>query len=70
MTEDLDAEVCVICGEDLDEVHQATCQFCGGKFHHPWSQDAQVPKCGLIGSHEEALAIVFLCNDCYYGRRP
>ena len=33
--------------------------MCGGKFHQPWSQDAGSPQCGRIGSHEEALAIVF-----------
>ena len=68
--EELEEESCVICGEVLDGVHQTVCQMCGGKFHQPWSQDSLVPSCGCIGSHEEALAIVFLCNDCYFGRRP
>jgi hypothetical protein len=44
--------------------------MCGGKFHQPWSQDSEVPQCGRIGSHEEALALVFLCEDCYSGQRP
>ena len=44
--------------------------MCGGRFHQPWSKDSDIPECGRIGSHEEALAIVFLCDDCYYGRRP
>jgi hypothetical protein len=70
MDEELDEESCVICGEPLDGVHQTSCQMCGGKFHQPWSQDSGVPQCGHIGSHEEALAIVFLCNDCYFGLRP
>ena len=63
-------ELCVICDEALDGFHETYCQMCGGKFHQPWSQDAPVPQCGRIGSHEDALAIVFLCDDCYYGRRP
>ena len=63
-------ERCVICGEALDGFHETYCQMCGGKFHQPWSQEAGLPQCGRIGSHEDALAIVFLCDDCYYGRRP
>lgn len=70
MVEELDIEACVICDGDLDEVHQASCQLCGGKFHQPWAENTGVPQCGRIGSHEEALAIVFLCDDCYYGRKP
>ena len=63
-------ESCVICGEALDGFNETSCQMCGGKFHQPWSQDSLVPQCGRIGSHEDALAIVFLCDDCFYGRRP
>ena len=63
-------ESCVICGDALDGIQETSCQMCGGKFHQPWSQDGSVPQCGRIGSHEDALAIVFLCDDCYYGRRP
>jgi hypothetical protein len=58
-------EICVVCQALLDEHHQASCQMCGGKFHQPWSVDAQVPQCGRIASHEEALALVFLCQNCY-----
>ncbi len=58
-------ELCVVCDGPLDEVHQASCQMCGRKFHQPWSVDAQVPQCGRIASHEEALALVFVCKHCY-----
>lgn len=68
--EQLEQESCVICGGALDGIHETSCQMCGGKFHRPWSQDNEVPQCGRIASHEEALAIVFLCDDCYHGRRP
>jgi len=68
--ETIEQESCVICGEALDGIHQTSCQMCGGKFHQPWSQDGDIPQCGRIGSHEEALAIVLLCDDCFYGRRP
>jgi hypothetical protein len=44
--------------------------MCGGKFHQPWSQDSDIPKCGHLASHEDALVILFLCDDCYQGRRP
>ena len=58
-------ELCVVCEGPLDEYHQATCQMCGGKFHQPWSSDVEIPQCGRIASHEEALALVFLCKNCY-----
>ena len=63
-------EYCVICDGALDGIQETSCQQCGGKFHQPWQPDGNVPQCGRIGSHEEALAIVFLCDDCYHGRRP
>ena len=69
-TPESDLESCVICGDALDGIQETSCQMCGGKFHQPWSQDSDVPQCGRIGSHEDALAIVFLCDDCFYGRRP
>lgn len=65
MAEELDPETCVTCDEALDGMHQTSCQICGGKFHQPWTQDSGVPQCGTIASHVEALAIVFVCNDCY-----
>jgi len=65
-----DQEACVICDQPLDGVHQTSCQMCGGKFHQPWSQDSDIPKCGHLASHEDALVIVFLCDDCYQGRHP
>ena len=58
-------ETCVVCSGPLDEYHQASCQMCGGKFHQPWSVDAEIPQCGRIASHDEALALVFLCHNCY-----
>ena len=58
-------ELCIICQEPLDDIHQARCQMCGGRFHQPWSVDVPVPQCGRIASHEDALAIVFLCSNCY-----
>lgn len=69
MNQPLDQEACVICDQPLDGVHQTSCQMCGGTFHRPWSQDSNIPKCGHLASHEDALVIVFLCDDCYQGRR-
>ncbi|MCH8898008.1 MAG: hypothetical protein IIC33_06910 [Chloroflexi bacterium] len=70
LDQELEQESCIICDGALDGIHQTACQMCGGRFHQPWSQDSEVPHCGRIGSHDDALAIVFLCNDCYEGRRP
>ncbi len=70
MDEELEQEFCVICSGALDGIQETFCQMCGGKFHQPWTRDSALPQCGHIASHEEALAVVFLCNDCYYGQRP
>lgn len=70
MNQQLEQETCVICDQPLDGIHQTSCQMCGGKFHQPWSQDSDIPECGHLASHEDALVIVYLCEDCYQGRRP
>lgn len=57
--------ICIICQQPLDNIHQAMCQMCGGRFHQPWSIDTYVPQCGRIASHQDALALVFLCRNCY-----
>ena len=58
-------DVCIVCCGTLDEYHQASCQMCGGRFHQPWSVEVEMPQCGRIASHDEALALVFLCHNCY-----
>ena len=58
-------EICVVCQGVLDDYHQAGCQMCGGRFHQPWKSDPDMPQCGQMASHEEALALVFLCTNCY-----
>lgn len=68
--EDSEKESCVICDDALDGIHQTICQMCGGKFHRPWSEDSDIPQCGRISSHQDALALVFLCDDCFNGARP
>lgn len=64
-----DRESCVICEGPLDGFNQTACQMCGGSFHQPWSEDSGIPHCGRIGSHDDTLAVVFMCNDCYEGRQ-
>ncbi len=61
---------CVVCNDELDGLHRSTCQMCGGPFHQPWLPDNQSPRCGRVASHDETLAVVFLCSDCYENRRP
>lgn len=61
---------CVVCNEELDGANRSTCQMCGGPFHQPWLPDSDVPRCGRGASHDETLAVVFLCADCYENRRP
>ena len=63
----MDEELCVVCEQALDGYNQASCQMCGGKFHQPWSTEADLLQCGRIASHQEALAIVFLCQNCFDG---
>ena len=61
-------EICVICVARLDGINETSCQMCGGKFHYPWSSDSNAATCGQFASHNDALAIVFLCNDCIENR--
>ena len=61
-------EICVICGGTLDGIDETSCQMCGGKFHYPWHPDSNGLTCGQFASHSEALAIVFLCDDCIENR--
>ena len=58
-------QVCVVCGDALNDYNMTSCRFCGGKFHQPWDVREEVPPCGHIVPHNEALAIVFICNNCY-----
>ncbi len=60
---------CVVCNEELHGPHRSTCQMCGGPFHQPWTPDSDAPRCGQAASHDETLAVVFLCQDCYRNRR-
>jgi len=62
-------EFCVVCHDALDGPHRATCQMCGGPFHKPWAPESDAPRCGRAASHDETLAVVFLCQDCYNNRR-
>lgn len=64
-----DSVFCVVCNEELDGPYRSTCQMCGGPFHQPWLPDSAAPRCGRAASHDETLAVVFLCQDCYDNRR-
>ena len=61
----MEQDTCVVCAEELDGYNHASCQMCRGKFHQAWNVQVHVPKCGHIVTHDEALAVVFLCRDCY-----
>ena len=39
-----------------------------GNYLSDWWSVA--PRCGRAASHDETLAVVFLCKDCYRNRRP
>ena len=60
----MEDESCVVCDGELGEFRQASCQFCGGRFHQPWDESKENP-CGRIISHTDALALVYICNNCY-----
>ena len=60
---------CVVCNDELQGFHRSTCQMCGGAFCQPWLPDAPAARCGRAVSHDETLAIVFLCQDCYDNRQ-
>ena len=60
----LETENCVVCDFGVEEFSQASCQFCGGNFHQPWDETKLDP-CGRVISHSDALALVYMCNNCF-----
>ena len=61
---------CVVCDDELDGPHRSACQMCGGAFHYPWLPQSDAPRCGRAASHQDTLAVIFLCQDCYRKRHP
>ena len=61
---------CVVCDDELDGPHRSACQMCGGAFHYPWLPQSDAPRCGRAASHQDTLAVIFLCRDCYRKRHP
>ncbi len=59
------AGVCTVCGDALDEDNRSLCANCGRPFHQSWDVTAKVPQCGRVMAHPDALALVFLCQNCY-----
>jgi hypothetical protein len=57
-------DLCAICDIGLDGVNETSCQRCGCSFHYYWTAGEEYKACGGLASHDDALAIVFLCNDC------
>lgn len=60
---------CVVCHGELKGLHRSTCQMCGGPFCQPWLPESRAARCGRVASHDETLAIVCLCQDCYNHRQ-
>ena len=60
---------CVVCNDELQGLNHSTCQMCGGPFCQPWLPESAAARCGRVVSHDETLAIVFLCQDCHDNRR-
>ncbi|MBI4234455.1 MAG: hypothetical protein HY686_08445 [Chloroflexi bacterium] len=61
---------CVVCGAPLDGENVATCYYCNGQFHQPWSTRAAPTSCGRIFAHQEAQGLVFVCQRCLAGSNP
>ncbi len=56
---------CTVCRETLDSENRARCIMCGGLFHQQWQQERDVPQCGQALSHQEAMGLVYVCENCY-----
>ncbi len=59
-----DLNLCAMCDKGLDGINETNCQRCGCFFHYYWTDMQESESCGALASHDDALAIVFLCVDC------
>ena len=55
---------CVVCNDELEGPHRSTCRCAAGRSINPGLRTATSPRCGRVASHDETLAVVFLCQDC------
>jgi len=58
------AEICEVCGQDLDDDNVARCMSCGSRFHLAWSTKAPVKNCGRVIFDMRSSAMDFVCNTC------
>lgn len=62
-------EICHVCGEPLDDVDRAHCNWCGEPFHFAMSITSQTQDCGRVWIDEELLALTFICQSCDAARQ-
>jgi hypothetical protein len=57
-------DLCVVCGEELDELNSAVCGACGGRYHLIVRTDMPGKDCGSVSLNEAYLALQYTCANC------
>ncbi len=65
-----EAQVCVVCGEPVDESNSSMCNSCGQPFHLNPRNDRPGKDCGAVWIDEQYLALEFACQRCLDRARP
>jgi DNA-directed RNA polymerase subunit RPC12/RpoP len=60
----MDQDLCVVCGEELDELNSAVCGACGGRYHLVVRTDMPGKDCGDVSLNEAYLALQYACANC------
>ena len=59
-----EAITCAVCGEPLDAVLAAECNWCDARFHLNQRNDVEAKDCGKVWIDEQHLALQFACDTC------
>lgn len=59
-----EALTCAVCGEPLDDILAAECNWCDARFHLNQRNDIEAKDCGKVWIDEQHLALQFACDSC------
>lgn len=57
-------EICVVCGEPVDETSSAVCHGCDRRYHLVLKQGEQGKDCGEVWVDDLSTSLVYACSNC------
>ena len=57
-------ELCVVCGEAVDETNSALCHGCNRRYHLVLKQGTEGKDCGAVWVDDLSTSLKFACNNC------